>query len=206
MRKSQELTKSQKQLLYLLPVLNDRQVAGMLSTLKKPARRVEKNDAYRQLMNMTGCAEAKEQLTAMLAAHRMSHIAESRSRTVKQPYFHAVFTGNPGCAKTTCARLYARALAQEGITKHDRFAELTRASLCGKYQGHTAQMVKEVFKQNKGGTIFIDEAYSLASDERDSFGAEAIDEIIVGLENDPETVVIFAGYPEKMEQIGRAHV
>lgn len=36
MRKSQELTKSQKQLLYLLPVLNDRQVAGMLSTLKKP--------------------------------------------------------------------------------------------------------------------------------------------------------------------------
>ena len=38
MRKSQELTKSQKQLLYLLPVLNDRQVAGMLSTLKKPAR------------------------------------------------------------------------------------------------------------------------------------------------------------------------
>ena len=83
---------------------------------------------------------------------------------------------------------------------HDRFAELTRASLCGKYQGHTAQMVKEVFKQNKGGTIFIDEAYSLASDERDSFGAEAIDEIIVGLENDPGTVVIFAGYPEKMEQ------
>ena len=200
MRKSQELTKSQKQLLYLLPVLNDRQVAGMLSTLKKPARRAEKNDAYRQLMNMTGCAEAKEQLTAMLAAHRMSHIAESRSRTVKQPYFHAVFTGNPGCAKTTCARLYARALAQEGITKHDRFAELTRASLCGKYQGHTAQMVKDVFKQNKGGTIFIDEAYSLASDERDSFGAEAIDEIIVGLENDPGTVVIFAGYPEKMEQ------
>lgn len=54
MRKSQELTKSQKQLLYLLPVLNDRQVAGMLSTLKKPARRAEKNDAYRQLMNMTG--------------------------------------------------------------------------------------------------------------------------------------------------------
>ena len=200
MRKSQELTKSQKQLLYLLPVLNDRQVAGMLSTLKKPARRAEKNDAYRQLMNMTGCAEAKEQLTAMLAAHRMSHIAESRSHTVKQPYFHAVFTGNPGCAKTTCARLYARALAQEGITKHDRFAELTRASLCGKYQGHTAQMVKEVFKQNKGGTIFINEAYSLASDERDSFGAEAIDEIIVGLENDPGTVVIFAGYPEKMEQ------
>ena len=78
------------------------------------------------MMNMTGCAEAKEQLTAMLAAHRMSHIAESRSRTVKQPYFHAVFTGNPGCAKTTCARLYARALAQEGITKHDRFAELAK--------------------------------------------------------------------------------
>ena len=40
----------------------------------------------------------------------------------------------------------------------------------------------------------------MAVAERDSFGAEAIDEIIVGLENDPGTVVIFAGYPEKMEQ------
>ena len=200
MRKSQELTKSQKQLLYLLPVLNDRQVAGMLSTLKKPESKVESNDAYRRLLNMTGCAEAKEQLTAMLAAHRMNRIAESRSHPVKQPYFHAVFTGNPGCAKTTCARLYAKALAQEGITKSDRFAELTRASLCGKYQGHTAQMVQEVFEKNKGGTIFIDEAYSLTGGENDDFGAEAIDEIIVGLENDPETVVIFAGYPDKMEQ------
>lgn len=42
MRKSQELTKSQKQLLYLLPVLNDRQVAGYAQHAEKPARRAEK--------------------------------------------------------------------------------------------------------------------------------------------------------------------
>ena len=55
MRKSQELTKSQKQLLYLLPVLNDRQVAGMLSTLKKPGMSV-KITTSRMLMMMTTSA------------------------------------------------------------------------------------------------------------------------------------------------------
>ena len=48
--------------------------------------------------------------------------------------------------------------------------------------------------------LFIDEAYSLVDDRKGSFGDEAINTIIQEMENNrEETIVIFAGYPDKME-------
>jgi len=47
---------------------------------------------------------------------------------------------------------------------------------------------------------FIDEAYSLMSDGReDGFSEEAMSEIISQMENNPDTIVIFAGYSDKMK-------
>jgi replication-associated recombination protein RarA len=133
----------------------------------------------------------------------MRKLATARGRNSKPSYYHAVFIGNPGCAKTTCARLYAKVLASEGITKSDRFAELSRSTIVDKYVGSTAQNVRKLFEKNAGGVIFIDEAYTLCDSDpgsKNNFGIEAINELIVCLENHPETVVIFAGYPDKMEE------
>ena len=48
--------------------------------------------------------------------------------------------------------------------------------------------------------LFIDEAYSLVDDRSGSFGDEAINTIVQEMENRrDELVVIFAGYPDKME-------
>ena len=158
--------------------------------------------AYAKLFSMVGCDAAKHTIKAMIAQARMNTILRLRNRCVSPSYYHAVFTGNPGCAKTTCARLYAKILHDEGITQSSRFAELNRASLIGAYVGRTEKNVKAVFEENAGGTIFIDEAYALCEDtENDSaYGTQAINEIIVELEKRPDTVVIFAGYPNKMEK------
>lgn len=209
MENKNNLTQKQQYLQHLLPKLNDMQVDKMIAVaLEKKKALIEKgseseNDPYTELMSMIGCKNAKKQLTAMIADYRMRKIAEARGRKHVRAYYHAVFSGNPGCAKTTCARLYAKALANEGITKTARFAELSRSSIVGQYVGATAPKVREIFRQNAGGVILIDEAYALCDGDHNSsnnYGEEAINEIIVCLENFPETVVIFAGYPDRMEE------
>ena len=83
---------------------------------------------------------------------------------------------------------------------YGRLHEVGRADLVGKYVGWTAKLVQEAFRKAKGSVLFIDEAYSLA-DGRGLYGDEAINTIVQEMENARgSTVVIFAGYPDKMEQ------
>lgn len=212
LNENKPLTQKQQYLQFLLPKLSDPQVDRMIAAVsEKPLAKPEgesngaaqETEPYRELMDMIGCEDAKQQLTAMIADHRMRRLAQARGRTNARAYYHAVFTGNPGCAKTTCARLYAKALASEGITKTDRFAELSRSKIVDKYVGSTAQNVRKLFEKNADGVIFIDEAYTLCDSDptgKNNFGIEAINELIVCLEDHPETVVIFAGYPDRMEE------
>ena len=58
-------------------------------------------------------------------------------------------------------------------------------------------MFRDVYKRQ---VLFIDEAYSLYRGEQDSFGLEAIDTLVKGMEDHrDELVVILAGYTREME-------
>jgi SpoVK/Ycf46/Vps4 family AAA+-type ATPase len=70
----------------------------------------------------------------------------------------------------------------------------------GAYVGWTAKCVKKAFDKARGGVLFIDEAYSLVDDRDGSFGDEAINTIVQEMENNrQDVIVIFAGYPDKMQ-------
>ena len=114
---------------------------------------------------------------------------------------HMIFTGNPGTGKTTIARLVARYLKAIGALKGGQLVEVTRGDLVGRYSGHTAPLTESVIQSALGGVLFIDEAYSLYRGEQDSFGLEAIDTLVKGMEDHrDELVVILAGYTKEMEQ------
>ena len=112
---------------------------------------------------------------------------------------HMLFKGNPGTAKTTVARIVARTLYEKGVLEKPEIHEVGRADIIGEYIGKTAPLVVKAFDEAKGGVLFIDEAYSLA-EGYEGYGAEAITTIVQEMENRRnDTVVVFAGYEEKMQ-------
>jgi len=117
------------------------------------------------------------------------------------PSMHMIFTGNPGTGKTTIARLVSKYLKAIGALSGGQLVEVTRADLVGKYVGHTAPLTTQVIQSALGGVLFIDEAYSLYRGHDDSFGLEAIDALVKGMEdNRDDLIVILAGYSFEMEQ------
>ena len=114
---------------------------------------------------------------------------------------HMIFTGNPGTGKTTIARLVARYLKAIGALRGGQLVEVSRGDLVGRYTGHTAPLTNSVIESALGGVLFIDEAYSLYRGEQDSFGLEAIDTLVKGMEDHrDDLVVILAGYTREMRQ------
>lgn len=119
---------------------------------------------------------------------------------------HMIFTGNPGTGKTTIARILAKYLKAIGALEGGQLVEVSRADLVGRYVGHTAPLTNGVIRSALGGVLFIDEAYSLYHGEQDSFGLEAIDTLVKGIEDHrDEFVVILAGYTDEMRQFLRAN-
>jgi len=156
--------------------------------------------AYDELMKLIGLKKIKEIVNQLLAVVRINQLRKRFGYPATHNTLHMVFTGNPGTAKTTVARLLAQILVDKGVIRKTEMMECGRADLVGKYVGWTAKMIREKFAEAKGGMLFIDEAYSL-TDNNDDYGNEAVATIVQEMENNREdTVVIFAGYKDKMAE------
>lgn len=157
-------------------------------------------DAYSRLTEMVGLAEAKKVLKNAVDFHKAQKCYLEFGLKPKDTSKHMVFTGNPGSAKTTVARLFAEILKDNGVLKDGKFIEAGRHNIVDMYLGGTAPRVHRLFESARGGVLFIDEAYSLVDGDRGRYGDEAINAIVQEMENNRESViVIFAGYPDKMK-------
>ena len=158
-------------------------------------------DAIRAEINeLVGLAPVKEYVFGLADNLQVQQRRAAAGLKTASLSMHMIFTGNPGTGKTTIARLVARYLKAIGALKGGQLVEVTRADLVGRYTGHTAPLTNSVIQSALGGVLFIDEAYSLYRGEQDSFGLEAIDTLVKGMEDHrDELVVILAGYTREME-------
>lgn len=166
---------------------------------KEEETRAEK--AYESLQGLIGLERVKKTILDIVSVVKANRLYHENGIKEMNDYFHMVFYGNPGTAKTTVARLCADIFYKEGFLKSNKFTEYTRTDLVGQYVGHTAEKTKTKMMEGKGGVIFIDEAYSLTTGGVNDFGQEAIDTLVAMAEDLREdTIIILAGYEEDMKK------
>lgn len=176
------------------------QYADMTPGCAAAAKKETVGSAYTELEELIGLQSVKAVIGQALDYYKVQRLFAEKGRDAEHPAMHMVFTGNPGTAKTTAARLLARIMKENDLLSVGDLYEVGRADLVEKYVGWTAKHVQKLFSQAMGSVLFIDEAYSLLDDRDGSFGDEAINTIVQEMENCREDiVVIFAGYPDKMD-------
>ena len=157
--------------------------------------------AKKELDNMIGLTSVKEIIHKAIAHYKLNKLCIDKGIAREKASLHMVFTGNPGTAKTTVARLFAEIMKDEKVLSTGTFVEVGRADLVGDHVGSTAPLVKKKFKEAQGGVLFIDEAYALCDSYENGFGDEAINTLVQEMENHrDDVIVIFAGYTEPMHK------
>ncbi len=154
-----------------------------------------------EMDKIVGLTEIKEYIFSLEEYYRTQLRRREEGLKASEVSKHMIFTGSPGTGKTTIARIISRYLKAIGVLTGGQLVEVSRADLVGRYVGHTAPLTNQVINSAIGGVLFIDEAYSLYRGKDDSFGLEAIDTLVKGIEDNRDNlIVILAGYSKEMQE------
>ncbi|GAB2668045.1 AAA family ATPase [Nocardia goodfellowii] len=156
---------------------------------------------------LVGLANVKRRVREIAALLLIDRARRRFGLESAKPTMHMSFTGGPGTGKTTVALRMAELLHTLGYIRKPKVHTVTRDDLVGQFIGHTAPKTKEAVAKAAGGVLFIDEAYYLfrPENERD-YGQEVIEILLQEMESERASlVVIFAGYPDRMERFFSAN-
>jgi SpoVK/Ycf46/Vps4 family AAA+-type ATPase len=154
-------------------------------------------DARAELDNLIGLQSVKDRVDELITLVQADRIRSSQGGKTTEVPLHLVFTGNPGTGKTTVAEKIAKIYKALGLLPMGHCCEVKRKDLVGPYVGQTEKRTAEWIEKASGGVLFIDEAYTLASDVKEDFGPIVID-TLMGEMLRGDFAVIVAGYEEPM--------
>jgi len=180
--------------------LSVRDTVLSLDSLVKNYDALALESVKRELERVVGLAAVKEYVLNLENNLAVQRLRAAKGLKAADLSMHMIFTGNPGTGKTTIARIVAKYLKAIGVLSSGQLREVSRSDLVGQYVGQTAKLTTDLVASAVGGVLFIDEAYALCRDKHDSFGLEAIDALVKGIEDHrDDLVVILAGYSDEME-------
>lgn len=156
---------------------------------------------YEKLNNLIGLEEIKRDVNSLINLMKMQIRRKNQGFKQIPVSLHLVFSGNPGTGKTTIARILAKIYKDIGVLSKGQLIEVDRSGLVAGYVGQTALKTQEKINEALGGILFVDEAYTLAKNNNDDYGQEAIDTILKAMEDyRNDFIVIVAGYTELMKK------
>lgn len=158
---------------------------------------INTKSAWDLLNELKGIDNIKEQFQKLIKARRRNQEAANGNRF--RP--HMCFKGNPGTGKTTVAEIFSEILKEEDVLNLGQLVKVTVGDLVGEYIGATRIKTQTVCDKAKGGVLFIDEAYGLLDNSENGYGKEAIEVLIQFMENNDDSLVILAGYTEKIDRL-----
>jgi AAA lid domain/ATPase family associated with various cellular activities (AAA) len=165
-----------------------------------PERPVE--EILAELDALIGLDHVKTEVRRLTSLLRIQRLRAEHDLPVMETSRHLVFVGNPGTGKTTVARLLSELYRSLDVVTKGHLVETDRADLVAGFVGQTATKTQEVLTSALGGTLLIDEAYSLARGGENDFGREAIDTLVKFMEDHRDDLaVVVAGYPAEMQQL-----
>lgn len=187
---------------------NEERPEGTAARAPKVKRRKERSgmsnsadEALQKVNELIGLASVKEEIQQTVNEIKYQKLLASRGGNTVTMSRHMVFTGNPGTGKTTIARIVGEIYKHLGVLSKGHMVETDRAGLVAGYLGQTAIRTEEVITSALGGILFIDEAYSLTTEEKDQFGQEAVDTLLKRMEDHrDDLIVVVAGYPQEMDR------
>lgn len=154
-------------------------------------------EVFAELNELIGMQKVKAAVRELYDSVKVNKKLEKLGAKPKQQEIHIALTGNPGTGKTTVARILGKLFCSMGFLTSDKVIECDRSKIIEKYVGHTAKNVQRLCDDATGGILFIDEVYTLSSDD---FGREATDTLMKRMEDDRgKFVVVVAGYADKMD-------
>ena len=157
------------------------------------------DEIFSELNELVGLDKVKKVLYELVDVIKLKEKTKDDLK-IKDLNLHMVFLGNPGTGKTTIARLISSILYNLKYIKEDKLIEVSSKDLVAEYVGQTAPKTNAVIEKALNGVLFIDEAYSLAVKNDNSYNAEAIATLIQAMENyRDKLLVIFAGYTKEMQ-------
>lgn len=156
------------------------------------------------LQEMIGLNNLKQSIAEHLNYVKLLAARKRAGLKASIPPLHMVFTGNPGTGKTTVADFIGEIFHKMGLLEKGHVIRTDRSKLVGKWLGETEQKTEAAIEAAKGGVLFIDEAYSLFTNDKDGdkrdFGNRVIETLLPKLSDDNfGTIVILAGYPAEMK-------
>ncbi|MEG2456063.1 MAG: AAA family ATPase, partial [Oscillospiraceae bacterium] len=158
-------------------------------------------EALSALVGLDGVKQTLRRVPALAQLEKRQILA---GRTVTPTCRNLAFSGKPGTCKSVTARIMAEILRECGVGS-GVFVEAGREQLIGEYLGQTSPKIAALFAQARGGVLFIDEAGALLNTQQDSYADEAVNALVRHMELCPETMVIFATYPEETQSLLRSN-
>lgn len=162
------------------------------------------DDPQQRLDDMIGLEAIKEKLFDLSSLFEYNVMKGAYSRTrLHQVNLHATFVGNPGTGKTTMARVWSSLLHKYDQLEAGHLVLATRSSFIGKTWGSEEEALRRIIDIAQGGTLLIDEAYSLVSSHPQDPGRMVLPLLLNLLADESfrNISVILAGYPIEMKAL-----